>query len=217
MLSDAAFPSAASAATTTEQGALAPAVVNLTDAPTIAVDASLGNDFRVTIAASRAMGNPANPTDGQKIVFQITQGAAGSSTITWGSAFDFSSGLPQPTLSTAAGQTDLLAFIYNAAMGKWLLVAFVNGFNPTTVTPPVGVYRLFPSTNGPSSAVAYGGAFLAGVLFQVTTGGTWLDGYWWWVCPIRATHVAAEVRPLGSVQRRHRSPGARPPRSHPAR
>jgi hypothetical protein len=31
--------------------------------------------------------------------------------------------------------------------------------------------------------VPYSGAFLAGVLFQVTTGGTWLDGYWWWVCP----------------------------------
>jgi hypothetical protein len=117
------------------------------------------------------MGNPANPTGGQKIVFQITQGAAGSSTITWGSAFDFSSGLPQPALSTTAGQTDLLAFIYNAAMGKWLLVAFVNGFNPTTTTaPPAGTYRLFPSTNGPSSAVAYGGAFLAGVLSRSPRG-----------------------------------------------
>ena len=186
VLSEAAFPSTASAATTTEQGALAPEVVILTDAPTIALDASLGNDFRATIAASRAMGNPTNPADGQKIVLQITQGAAGSNAITWGNAFDFSSGLPQPTLSTAAGQTDLLAFIYNAAMGKWLLAAFVNGFNPTTTTttpPPAGTYRLFPSTNGPSSAVAYSGSFLAGLVFQVTTGATWLDGFWWWVCP----------------------------------
>jgi hypothetical protein len=183
-LSEVAFPSVASAATTTEPGALAPAVVNLTDAPTIALDASSGNDFRVTIAASRTMGNPANPSDGQKIVLQITQGAPGSNTITWGNTFDFSSGLPQPTLSTTAGQTDLLAFIYNAAMGKWLLAAFVNGFNPTTTTtaPPPGTFRLFPSTSGPSSAVAYGGSFLAGVVFQVTTGGTWLDGFWWWVC-----------------------------------
>jgi hypothetical protein len=183
-LADVAFPSLASAATTTEQGALAPAVVALTDAPTIAVDASLGNDFRVDIASNRTMGNPANPADGQKAVFQITQGAAGSNTITWASAYEFASALPQPTLSTAAGQTDLLAFIYNAAIGKWLLVAFVNGFNPAPVTtPPAGTYRLFPSTNGPSTAVPYGGDFLAGVLFQVTSGATWLDGYWWWVCP----------------------------------
>ena len=113
--------SPAQAATTTEQGALAPAVVGLTDAATIAVDASLGNDFRVTIAGSRTMGNPANPTDGQKIILQITQGAAGSATVTWGSSYEFSAGLPQPTLSTKAGETDLLGFIYNGARanGCW--------------------------------------------------------------------------------------------------
>jgi hypothetical protein len=121
--------SPAQAATTTEQGALAPAVVGLTDAATIAVDASLGNDFRVTIAGSRTMGGPANPTDGQKIIFQITQGAAGSATITWGSSYEFSDGLPQPTLSTKAGQTDLLGFIYNAGKSSWLFAAFVNGFS----------------------------------------------------------------------------------------
>ena len=43
-------------------------------------------------------------------------------------------------------------------------------------------YRLFPSTDGPSSPVSYSGPFLAGVVFMVTTGGTWFDGYWWWVC-----------------------------------
>ena len=121
--------SPAQAATTTEQGALAPAVVALTDSATIAVDASLGNDFRVTIAASRTMGNPANPTDGQQIIFQITQGTAGSAAITWGSIYEFSDGLPQPTLSTTAGKTDLLGFIYNAGKSSWLFAAFVNGFS----------------------------------------------------------------------------------------
>ena len=201
-----AFPTSARAAggTTVEPGGFAPAVVALTDASTIAVDASLGNDFRVTIGANRIMGSPANPTDGQKITFQITQGTGGSLTITWGSSFEFSAGLPQPTLSTAAGQTDLLAFIYNAAKSAWLLAACVNGFatsqgsspspsvSPSTSptispssspTMTSGVYRLFPSTNGPSSPVSYSGPFEAGVLFEVTTGGTWLQGFWWWVCP----------------------------------
>jgi hypothetical protein len=127
--SAAAGRAAAVADTTTEPGAVAPAVVMLTDAPTISVDASLGNDFRVTIAASRTMGNPANPADGQQVIFQITQGPGGSSAITWGSGYEFSTGLPQPTLSTAAGQLDLLGFIYNQAKGKWLLAAFVNGFS----------------------------------------------------------------------------------------
>jgi hypothetical protein len=44
-------------------------------------------------------------------------------------------------------------------------------------------YRLFPAASGPSSPVSYSGPFMAGVLFQVTSGGIWFDGYWWWVCP----------------------------------
>ena len=124
-----AFASPASAATTTESAAVAPVVVGLTDAPTIAVDASLGNDFRVTIAGNRTMGNPANPSDGQQIIFQITQGSAGAASITWSSGYEFSEGLPQPTLSTKAGQTDLLGFAFNARKSTWLLSAYVNGFS----------------------------------------------------------------------------------------
>ena len=31
--------------------------------------------------------------------------------------------------------------------------------------------------------MSYGGQFLSGVLFEVTTSGMWFQGYWWWVCP----------------------------------
>ncbi len=141
--------SPALAATTTEPGAVAPAVVALTDAPTIVVNASLGNDFRVTIAASRTMGNPTNAVDGQKIVFQVTQGGAGSCIITWGSLYEFSTGLPQPTLSTTVGQTDLLAFIYNAALGKWLFVAFVGEFYPVPT-----VSNVSPSSGPPAGGTS---------------------------------------------------------------
>jgi len=123
-----ASPASAAQATTTESGAVVPAVVPLTDAATIAVDASLGNDFRVTVGGNRTMANPANPANGQQIIFQVTQGAGGSFTLSWGSSYEFSADLPQPTLSTAAGQTDLLGFIYNNTKGTWLLAAFVNGF-----------------------------------------------------------------------------------------
>lgn len=126
----AVFSTAAPAlATATEPGAVAPAVVNLTDAATIAVDASQGNDFRVTITGNRTMGKPANPANGEQIIFQVTQGSGGPFTLTWASGYEFSSDLPQPTLSTVAGQTDLLGFIYSAARGTWLLAAFVNGFS----------------------------------------------------------------------------------------
>jgi hypothetical protein len=120
--------SALAGGTTVEPGALAPAVVQLTDAATIAVDASLGNDFRVTIAGDRTMGVPANPEDGQQIIFQVTQGSGGPFTLTWDSGYEFSADLPQPALSTTAGHTDLLGFVYNGSIGTWLLTAFVNGF-----------------------------------------------------------------------------------------
>lgn len=45
----------------------------------------------------------------------------------------------------------------------------------------MATYRLFPSTNGPASAVNYSGNFLAGVVFSVSGGGNWFEGYWWWV------------------------------------
>jgi len=189
VLADTASPAMAAQDTTVESGAVAPAVVVLADAATIAVDASLGNDFRVTIAGNRTVGTPANPADGQKITFQVTQGAGAPFSLSWSSGYEFSAGLPQPTLSTAAGQTDLLGFIYNANKGKWLLVAFVSGFASTTVTPPPpGKYRLFAATNGaitngPATPVSYSGPFLCGVVMGVTTGSCWLDGYWWWVCP----------------------------------
>jgi hypothetical protein len=121
--------SPAGAATTIQTGGLAPAVVSLSDASTIAVDASLGNDFRVTIGGNRTMGNPSNPTNGQQIIFQITQGTGAPFTMTWGSSYEFTTDLPQPILSTAAGQTDLLGFVYYGTYGKWLFAAFVNGFS----------------------------------------------------------------------------------------
>ena len=46
----------------------------------------------------------------------------------------------------------------------------------------MATYRLFSSVSGPSNPVSYTGPFLAGILFQVTTGGVWFDGYWWWFC-----------------------------------
>jgi hypothetical protein len=123
LLIDEATP--ALAATVIEPGAIAPAVVNLTDAATIAVDASLGNDFRVTLAGNRTMGTPASPANGQQVLFQVTQGHGGPFTLTWASGYEFTASLPRPALSTGAGQTDLLAFVYNST---WLFVGFVGGF-----------------------------------------------------------------------------------------
>lgn len=42
-------------------------------------------------------------------------------------------------------------------------------------------YRLFPATSGPGSPTAASGGWLLGVLFSVTGGVQWLNGYYHWV------------------------------------
>jgi hypothetical protein len=45
----------------------------------------------------------------------------------------------------------------------------------------VTAYRLFPATNGPADAGSYSGDIITGTGFCATQGGTWFEGYWWWV------------------------------------
>lgn len=101
----------------------------LTDGATISVNAALANNFTVTIAGNRTIANPTNPVDGQTILFQVTQGTGGNFTLTFGSAYEFPTGLTQPTLSTTAGLTDILGFMYNATKTKWLFMAYVLGYS----------------------------------------------------------------------------------------
>lgn len=105
----------------------APAVVALTDAATIAVNAALGNVFRVTLAGNRTLGAPTNPADGQMLNFEVTQDATGSRTLAYASAYEFSTTLASPTLSTAAGKVDLLSFRYSAVATKWRCTGIILG------------------------------------------------------------------------------------------
>jgi hypothetical protein len=97
---------------------LSPAVVPLTDASVIEVDAALGNDFEVTLGGNRQLGNPVGATDGQKILLVVTQPASGGPwSLTYGTAYEFGSG--SPSLATGPGANDLLGFRYNGTKGKW--------------------------------------------------------------------------------------------------
>lgn len=42
-------------------------------------------------------------------------------------------------------------------------------------------YRLFPATNGPAAVAAASGGWLLGVMFSVSGGMNWLNGYYHWV------------------------------------
>jgi hypothetical protein len=100
----------------------------LTDAATIATDASLGNHFRVTLGGNRTLGTPTNPTDGQKVVWELIQDATGSRTITLSAGFAFGSDISSITLTTTASKRDFLGAVYNATASKWYVIAFVKGY-----------------------------------------------------------------------------------------
>lgn len=60
----------------------------LVDAATIAVDASLGDSFVVTLAGNRTMGTPTNMSVGQRIAFTIQQDVVGSRTLAWSGTYN---------------------------------------------------------------------------------------------------------------------------------
>lgn len=102
--------------------------VNLTDGATVATDAALGNHFRVTLGGNRTLGNPTNPTDGQKVVWEIVQDGVGSRTLTLGSAFGLGTDVSSVTLSTAVGKRDFIGAVYSSAAAKWHVLAFAKGY-----------------------------------------------------------------------------------------
>jgi hypothetical protein len=104
-----------------------PKVVALTDAATIATDASLGNHFTVTLAGNRTLGNPTNPVDGQMVLYVIRQDATGSRTLAFGADFRATTDVALPTLSTAAAKTDYIGFRYNGTDSKWDCLSVVKG------------------------------------------------------------------------------------------
>ena len=105
-------------------------VVELTDAATIAVDASLGKVFRVTLEGNRTLGVPTNGKDGQEIDFEITQ-SAGSNTLALASGaggYVLPTAIANTTLSTGAAALDIIRCRYNSDKDRWLVYDFVKGY-----------------------------------------------------------------------------------------
>jgi hypothetical protein len=107
------------------------AVVALTDAATIATDASLGNVFTVSSAVNRTLDVPSNPTTGQKCIWRWknTDSVAHTLSLTTGSAGAFRFGTTVQGISaTPAGKTDYIGAIYNATDARWDVIAYAKGY-----------------------------------------------------------------------------------------
>lgn len=88
------------------------ASVALTDAATVATDASLANVFTVTLAGNRTLGNPTNLVAGFTYVWTVTQDATGTRTLAYGNLFKWPGGVA-PVLSITAGAIDTISAVYN--------------------------------------------------------------------------------------------------------
>lgn len=106
-----------------------PPPVTLTEAATIATNAAAGNLFRVTLTASRTLGIPTNPTDGQRVMWElIASGGPWTVTLTTGSAGAFAFGTSITALGAiASGTTTFLGCIYRSSSARWHVLAISEG------------------------------------------------------------------------------------------
>ena len=95
-------------------GAQRGTVTALTDASTIAVDFNSSNNFSVTLAGNRELGQPSNQVVGQSGSIFITQDGTGSRTLSYHADWDFAGGTA-PTISAAANAVDRIDYIVAAA------------------------------------------------------------------------------------------------------
>ncbi len=115
-------------------------IVTLTDAATIAWDASQGFSYGATIAGDRTIANPTDALAGTIYNLRLVQDVVGSRHITWGTAFQFASGTA-PTLSTGSGAVDVLVFYTDGT--NWILLEIVKDVCKPLTAPS----NLVASTN----------------------------------------------------------------------
>ncbi len=103
--------------------------VALTDAATIATDASLGNRFRASSATDRTLGAPTNASDGQQCTWRWknTDSGARTLTLTTGSAGAFRyNGSITVLPATAAGKAIKFTAEYDSTDQRWDVAGYVN-------------------------------------------------------------------------------------------
>jgi hypothetical protein len=98
----------------------------LTDASTVAWDATANQVTSVTLGGTRTLGAATNQVDGAVYVLTIIQDGTGSRGLSFNSNYKFTGGAA-PTLSTAAAARDIIVFTSNGTnmfeIGRSLLVS----------------------------------------------------------------------------------------------
>lgn len=102
--------------------------ITLAETDPVAVDASTGTHFRLTLTADRTIDTPTNPTPGQIILFEVTASGGANRILNLGAGFG--TGLDFTELAPIeSGATDYLQCIYDERVTRWQLISYVKGYN----------------------------------------------------------------------------------------
>lgn len=102
----------------------------LTDAATVALNATLGNSFYLAAGGDRTIGVPTNATEGQIITIDVfASGGARTITLSTGTTGSFRFGSDITALSqTVSGKNDYITCRYNSTDQKWDVTGYVKGY-----------------------------------------------------------------------------------------
>ena len=104
-----------------------PAVASIAGTGTVTADASVASEFTTTVSGTLTLNGPANPTNGQKVVFRILNDASHSVTLATGSN-NFRFGTDIPSYTNSVSLTDYIGAIWNSAASRWDVVSISQGF-----------------------------------------------------------------------------------------
>ncbi len=106
-----------------------PVVAQLADADRISTDAAVANLFRVSLNGNRTLAAPTNPTDGQRVVWELTAAGGQRILVPASGAGGFVFGRDIAGLTPIeAGTTDYLGAIYSQTADRWRITAYAKGF-----------------------------------------------------------------------------------------
>jgi hypothetical protein len=96
--------------TVSDVAAYGQTIQGLTDGANIAWNMANGGFATVTLEGDRTLDNPSNLTAGATYTLEVTQDATGGRTLSFGTYYSFP-GNTEPTLSSGAGDVDMLFFV----------------------------------------------------------------------------------------------------------
>lgn len=98
-------------------------------AANVAIDASAGDIFDITLTGNLTLDAPTNPVDGKRIQIRLKQDGTGSRTVTLNAIFRIPASTTPPLLySTGANLMDIFVAQYNLGATKWDIISFIPGY-----------------------------------------------------------------------------------------